>query len=61
MLTRSVFNNIPNNIIVNNSSSKHEKYTLNTSRMVEWFETKLKKVSFFFGLSPDGELLLRYS
>lgn len=38
-------------IIVNNRRSKHEKCTLNTSRMVEWFETKLKEVSFFLDLA----------
>lgn len=61
MLAKSVFNDIQNNIIVNDSRSKYEKCILNTSRMVVWFETKLKKVSFPLKLSPDDDLLLCYS
>lgn len=44
MFARSVFNDFQNNLIVKNSRSKHQKCIIKTSRIVIWFETKLKKV-----------------
>lgn len=44
MLAKSVFNDFQNNLIINKSTSKHGKCTLNTLRMIVWFETKWKKV-----------------
>lgn len=58
-LARSAFNDIQNNIIVNKSTSRPKTFTLNTLRTVVWFETKLRKVSFPLGLSPDGDLPVR--
>lgn len=61
MLANSVFNDFQNNLIINKSTSKHGKCTLNTLRMIVWFETKWKKVQFPSGPSPDGDLLMHYS
>lgn len=52
MLTRRVFNDFQNNIIVNNSRSKHEKCILNTARMVVWFENKIEESFISFIAEP---------
>lgn len=48
MLARSVFNDVEKNC--ENSKSRREKCTLNTSRIVIWFEKKPRFIPFLIEL-----------